>query len=144
MILSQMKSCRSLAGVDGAKLLDARHVEAAAELVEGLHDRRVGVDLDRVVDLDAGKMPAEEGVVAAQFGVVDDEQGRAVLLDEFEERLLIHAWCLPSGNGWTETAGRFTDTQFRRECSPERGRQYIGWRPGRGRGRMPLRTKVAA
>ena len=117
--------------VDGAKLLNARHVEAAAEVVEGLHDRRVAVDLHCVVDLHAGKVLTEQRVVFPQFGVVDDEQGTAVLLDEFEERLLIHAWCLPSGNGWAETASRLTDTQCRRKCSLGR-RQYIGRGPSRG------------
>jgi hypothetical protein len=130
--------------VDGAKLLNARHVEAATEFVEGLHDRRVAVDLHRVVDLHAGKVLAEQRVVLPQFGVVDDEQWTAVLLDEFEERLVIHAWCLPSENGSAEIASRLTDTQCRRECSPESGRQYIGWRPCRGCGRMPLRTRIAA
>ena len=129
--------------VDRAKLLNTRHVEAATEFVEGLHDRRVAVDLHRVVDLHAGKVLTEQRVVLPQFGVVDDEQWTAVLLDEFEERLVIHAWCLPSENGSDEIASRLTDTQFRRECSPER-RQYIGWRPSRGCRRLPLRTRTLA
>ena len=59
--------------VDRAKLLDARHVEAAAELIKSLHDRRITVDLDGVVGLHTGKVLAEQRVVLSQFGVIDDE-----------------------------------------------------------------------
>ena len=76
--------------VDGVKLLHARHVEAAAEFVEGLDDRRIAIHLDCVVGLHPGEVPLEKGVVFPQFGMVHDEQGRAMLLGEVEQRLLVH------------------------------------------------------
>ena len=77
--------------MDGVELLHARHIEAAAGLIEGLDDRRIAVDLHGVVDLHPGEVLAEGGVVAAQFGVVDDEQRRAVGLGELEQRSGGHA-----------------------------------------------------
>ena len=82
--------------VDCVELLHARHVEAATGLVEGLDDRRIAVDLHGVVDLHPGEVLAEGGVVAAQFGVVNDEQRRAVGLGELEQRSGSHAaFCQP-------------------------------------------------
>ena len=71
--------------VDRVEFLHARHVEAAAEFVEGLHDRGITVDLHGVVDLHPREVLAEEFVVFPQLVVVDDEEGRAVLLGEREE-----------------------------------------------------------
>ena len=76
--------------VDRVELLHAGDVETPAKLVERLHDRRITVDLDGVVDLHARKVLAEEGIVFPQFGVVDDEEGRAMFLGEVEEGFLVH------------------------------------------------------
>ena len=94
--------------VDGVKLLHARHVEAAAELVERLHYCRVAVDLHGVVDLHPREMLAEQGVVLAEFVVVDDEQGRAVLLGEIEQLFLVHGFFRAGrrdGTSFLATAG---------------------------------------
>ena len=95
MILSQMKSCRCLAGrvldvlVHQAKLGHRGHVETRAGFVKRLDDRRIGIRLHRVVRLHARQVLLERRVVLAQFVVVDDEQRRAVFLGQFLE----HARC---------------------------------------------------
>ena len=64
--------------MDDAELRHGGDVEAAAGVVKGLHDGRVGVGLDGVVGLDAGQVTFELGVVAAQLVVVHHEQRGAV------------------------------------------------------------------
>jgi len=76
--------------VDGVKLLHAGDVETATQLVECLDDRRVAVDLHRVVHLHAGEVAAEELVFAAQFVVIDDEQGGAMLAGEGQQFRPVH------------------------------------------------------
>ena len=69
MILSQMKSCRSLGGqvldvlVDDVELGHRGHVETGAGLVQRPHDGRVGIGLHGVIGLHPGQMPLELGVV---------------------------------------------------------------------------------
>ena len=90
MILSQMKSCRSLAGRSlmfswtSMNSGHGGHVEAGARLVEGPHDGRIGVGLDRVVGLHAGQVFLELCEVAAELVVVDHEQRRAVLAGQLQ------------------------------------------------------------
>ena len=88
MILSQMKSCRSLRRqvldvlVDDLELGHRGHVEAGPRLVERPHDGRIGIGLHGVVGLHARQVLLELGVVRARISVViDHEQRRAVLGD---------------------------------------------------------------
>ena len=89
MILSQIQSCRSLAGrclMFSWTMPELGHggdVEARARLVERLDDGGVGVGLDGVVGLHAREVALELGVVAAELVMVHHEQRRAVLLGEF-------------------------------------------------------------
>ena len=110
--------------MDGVEFLHARHVEAATGLVEGLDDRRIAVDLHGVVDLHPGEVLAEGGVVAAQFGVVDDEQGRAVGLGELEQRGGSHvAFCQPP-SGSRKFLNCQGSSRSRRESTGPRNGSY--------------------
>ena len=85
--------------VNRVKLLHARHVEAAAEFVERLHDLGIAVDLHGIVDLYPRKMLAEQGIVLAEFFVVHDEQGSAVLLGKIKQLFLVHWFVQESRRG---------------------------------------------
>ena len=76
--------------VNGQELGHAGDVETGSGIVERLHDRRVAVGLDRVVDLHARQILAELVVVFAQHLVVHDDQRRAVLLGQLKQCLLVH------------------------------------------------------
>ena len=72
--------------VDVLKLRHRGDIEARANFVKRPHDGRIGIGLDRVVSLHARQIFFEHRVVRAQFGVVHDEQRRAVLGGEFFQR----------------------------------------------------------
>ena len=82
--------------VDLHELVVGGHVEACAFLEQRLDDFLVGVRLDGVVRLDAGQVLLERAVVGPDHLVVDDEQGRAVLLGQFERLFLHVVRCIPS------------------------------------------------
>ncbi len=76
--------------VNGQKLGHAGDVETGARAVERLHDSRVVVRFNRVVDLDARQILSELRVVFPQRFVVHDDDRRAVFFGQLKQRLLVH------------------------------------------------------
>jgi hypothetical protein len=76
--------------VNVQELGHAGDVETGSGIVERLHDRRVVVSLDRIVDLDARQVLAELLVIFPQHFMVHDHNRRAVLLGQLNQFLLFH------------------------------------------------------
>jgi hypothetical protein len=73
--------------VNQEELRERGHVEARSKLVKGLQNGRVRIGLDGVVDLNAGQVPLELPVVAAQNLVVNHDQGRTMFRSQVLEYL---------------------------------------------------------
>ena len=87
----------------------AGDVEAGPRVVERLHDGRVAVGLDRVIDLHARQVLAELRVVLAQHFVVHHDKRRAVRLGQAKQRLLIHGFSARVNHGHSSTSCRLAN-----------------------------------
>ena len=111
--------------VDLHELVVGGHVEARAFLEQRLDDLLVGIRLDGVVRLDAGQVLLERAVVLPDHVVVDDEQGRAVLLGQLE-RLFHHILVVPHRMDRRTSVGcaaRFVRSECR-VCGPVRSTAF--------------------